>query len=83
MLVMVTVLPVRLGTLVGIVGRQRRGEAGEDALKDAKNELRRGRSGEEAWDDEEDVVAIAGRVGWKETTGCLQSARSLGSENCC
>ena len=41
-LVMVMVLPVRLGTLVGIVGRRRRGEAGEDALKDAKIELGRG-----------------------------------------
>ena len=41
-LVLVMVLPVRLGTLVGIVGRQRRGEAGEDALKDAKIEIGRG-----------------------------------------
>ena len=26
--------------------------------------------GDEAWGNEKDVVAIAGWVGWKETTGC-------------
>ena len=54
------------------MGFRRRGEAGEDALKDAENELRRGRSGEEARGDEKEVVAIVGWVaGWKEM-GCSQ-----------
>ena len=47
------------------MGFRRRGEAGEDALKDAENELRRGRSGEEARGDEKEVVAIVGWV-WRD-----------------
>ena len=66
---MVMVLPVWLGTLVGIVGRRRRGEAGEDALKDAEIELGRGWIRDEARGDEKDVVAIVGWVGWKRMMG--------------
>ena len=54
------------GTLGGIVGRRMRGEASEDALKDAENELGRGGSGEEAWGDKKEVVAIVGWVGGRE-----------------